>query len=1605
MANTQKKLELLKEIYRNAGERPVNNSDALSCLKERFGDVDEHNDLRNNQQRLKAMGYIRKGPERGQWIYNDSSSNSDNNKTKNDPGNGLKVLSVSQFIKDHSKNLKIPDLQRSYVWKREQWEQLWDDLIRVYKRKTDESYLDADPCPQHFLGAVILKKEAKENENEAPYIVLDGQQRLTTIMILIHYFLLDIEKDDQNNQDYMEQKEFVNNCFINSANISIEDDTTDDKNEKVAAYLGAARFFAECHAEMNYKNPKELLDTLLHRFFLMEKVTEDNENDVFEGLNATGVNLKLADLILNYILEKKASNTALPGSLEEEKKKWTGYFEKIYKGKQLLFEEEEEPSDEEVEQEKPLKLKKYLNALYSINRVNKSVVPETVDGFLAAVNMANAFENEIDNSNKTDLSGLEKIERTMKTWHRLYIAVTDPVSLDEKDKLLGKPFVNELYYMSLVTSAIYTPMLMRLLFLNEKEKLSDNDVLAALYAMIVFQLYKTVYAPRANSDLFGVQNKAVILDHILCSLKENKDFSPSQAARLLLGKEVFESARNAFKADSELKVYPSEDVNSILNFMYLPSVSKLMLCIDYDKQDKESGEKGTIYGIERGENMSFQVEHLIAQNLYEDNNGVPITIETYGFDPGSIGKVPNLVLLEGSLNNRIKAKCPEDKYNDGWKESKLCTYYQADYEYFKKGANKRAEYINCEKERALTLCKRVASFCCTILSGNEKPPKNKSHYILLEKRALGNTTAVIPLTGEKIDEISPSMENVYYLLDGDFLSTDPPRINEENNWKAYYYGDSAESIQSEVRKSSKDTLLPFINKFVEKWEEKSRDNKQSAPGDWLKDREKANIERLDNDHDPEAILQNPYNMKTIHTVCLENVLSNLKNKKTLESKNKEYISRIIKKSKYYNDDEKTEIRVCTDFSGKALALNLAVIYREITKSNRSVKFGFWLQTQNYNLQIVNGKLMLLNYINVGDQEIFADWIMKQNAEKSGTEPKDFINHNNIHELSDQGVKSYFTAKGERFTDLLKIGMDIPLYQRKYVWDRNNWEALWTELESADNALCLGTIILNEDNGHCSIVDGQQRLSTLCILYSVLNRDQQENPLLIRQLLPENRDRQKDRCIEFYESRLNELAGSSDEKEALVKNLSEKVNRVYFDAIRINAQGTLKDLYQYAVFASVNGKGIKLTLEEKIKNVLFKQYSILNKNDSDSIAQRIQDIVAMPGFISAYVESNLCEHVSENDLYERFKDIQIRNSENLSESDLKKDLDQLYYQCRMFAAIKGIKLWSAKKREKTGENELSEILKENNININNDLYMWVLFYRELSVTTADSLLLHNFTHSPNVESLTELVRHIVLLYFLLYVMDRSGNDKKSVNAKFPRAILLENANELKATFKVKKKDRNDCEETVTIVSEAFLKDPQENAENIWRNYILSLPLGSMMKRSIPRFILLMIERWIGLDQDTLIKILEDADNYEIEHICPASNDNYISINGYRPPQINMFSNICLLEKTINVKCSNWLMADERANKGGKIYAKGKNDGQDSVDSERHYKESKLVMPNMFYGKNCYNYMENLKSSKNKNGKNVWVYSAETAKRRMEDLKKLLFPETDSIFIKDLKAILP
>jgi hypothetical protein len=87
----------------------------------------------------------------------------------------------------------IPTFQRPYVWNQEdQWEPLWHDV-----RNTAERYLDhleqvdgvrakaEELAPKHFLGAVVLQQQTTSSAELETRLVIDGQQRMTTLQLLL----------------------------------------------------------------------------------------------------------------------------------------------------------------------------------------------------------------------------------------------------------------------------------------------------------------------------------------------------------------------------------------------------------------------------------------------------------------------------------------------------------------------------------------------------------------------------------------------------------------------------------------------------------------------------------------------------------------------------------------------------------------------------------------------------------------------------------------------------------------------------------------------------------------------------------------------------------------------------------------------------------------------------------------------------------------------------------------------------------------------------------------------------------------------------------------------------------------------------------------------------------------------------------------------------------------------------------------------------------------------------------------------------------------------------------------------------------------------------
>ena len=75
----------------------------------------------------------------------------------------------------NNKSFIVPQNQRKYVWKKNNWEELIEDIDLVYKQIK----------PNHFIGSVVLKTAHRDDGIRSHFSIIDGQQRVLTLTILI----------------------------------------------------------------------------------------------------------------------------------------------------------------------------------------------------------------------------------------------------------------------------------------------------------------------------------------------------------------------------------------------------------------------------------------------------------------------------------------------------------------------------------------------------------------------------------------------------------------------------------------------------------------------------------------------------------------------------------------------------------------------------------------------------------------------------------------------------------------------------------------------------------------------------------------------------------------------------------------------------------------------------------------------------------------------------------------------------------------------------------------------------------------------------------------------------------------------------------------------------------------------------------------------------------------------------------------------------------------------------------------------------------------------------------------------------------------------------
>lgn len=237
-----------------------------------------------------------------------------------------------QQVFNMPQRLLVPLFQRPYVWNEEnQWAPLWADVTRVAERRVTRS--DAKQFA-HFLGAVVLQQVAGTVGSMQQWMVIDGQQRLTTLQVMLDALHAELDAVGAT-QPARRIETLVTNS---DAYWSHPEDrfkvwpTNRDRpafNEVMAAeppvdysnltYRGerlveAHRFFAEQARTWLIVNGPEDVETRaialehtvreLLQVVVIELTADENAQEIFETLNARGAQLTAADLIKNFVFQR-----------------------------------------------------------------------------------------------------------------------------------------------------------------------------------------------------------------------------------------------------------------------------------------------------------------------------------------------------------------------------------------------------------------------------------------------------------------------------------------------------------------------------------------------------------------------------------------------------------------------------------------------------------------------------------------------------------------------------------------------------------------------------------------------------------------------------------------------------------------------------------------------------------------------------------------------------------------------------------------------------------------------------------------------------------------------------------------------------------------------------------------------------------------------------------------------------------------------------------------------------------------------------------------------------------------------------------------------------
>lgn len=221
-----------------------------------------------------------------------------------------------KYMEGSDKRFVIPVYQRNYDWKIENCKQLYDDLVKIIKSKRQS----------HFFGSLVSVFNPDGRHEE--FLVIDGQQRLTTVSLLFlaMYNLLVrniVIADSSNLKERIYENYLVDKWQPEEKRIKLKP-VKNDQRAFNKLFSDTSDYIRESNLTANYnyfydriQKQEITIDKLYDAICSLEIINiilnnEDNPQLIFESLNSTGLDLSEGDKIRNFIL------MGLPSKLQDK---------------------------------------------------------------------------------------------------------------------------------------------------------------------------------------------------------------------------------------------------------------------------------------------------------------------------------------------------------------------------------------------------------------------------------------------------------------------------------------------------------------------------------------------------------------------------------------------------------------------------------------------------------------------------------------------------------------------------------------------------------------------------------------------------------------------------------------------------------------------------------------------------------------------------------------------------------------------------------------------------------------------------------------------------------------------------------------------------------------------------------------------------------------------------------------------------------------------------------------------------------------------------------------------------------------------------------------